>query len=361
MAEPPTNHENPEALQASEPVKPGPAPGAAAAVSTEALSPSIWEELSTFGGWCARNPLSVALLLGILATFFYFFAVFHPFVNGVKTTARWAWEAWNPEGNQQHGRLVPFLTLGLIWMHRDELRLAVKRGSNLGLIPLGIGIFLFVLSVRCLQPRMALAGVPFLLYGAVLFVWGKAVARVLLFPCAFLIFMIPVAALEQATFRLQFIITGLVGLVAHFFGIGIQAIGTTLTASDGSFNFEIAEGCSGIRSLAAMTMLTAIYVHLTQDRIWKMGVIFFCSVFFAIVGNVGRIFTVVLVAKYYDPKFAGGLYHDYSGYLFFPIAFMAMLLFSKLVNLNVGSVQKLAVKMEAKAKAAEKEPASYDY
>ncbi len=323
----------------------------------KAPPPTLLEELSAMGRWCAGNPLAVALLAGILATLVYFFGFLHPFVNGSLDVARWAWSAWNPEGNQQHGRLVPFLTLGLIWMHREELRRAsaVQGGSNWGLLPLLAGVALFVLSVRCLQPRMALASVPFLLYGAVLFVWGKATARVMLFPCAFLIFMIPVAALEQATFRLQFIITGLVGVATHAIGIGIQAVGTSLNATDGSFNFEIAEGCSGIRSLAAMTMLTAIYVHLTQEKKKKKGVILVCSSIFAIIGNAGRIFTIVLVAKYYDPKVAGGLYHDSSGYIFFPIAFAAMLLFSKVVNLDFKKLQKLTVE------TGDKKPVSYDY
>ena len=85
-------------------------------------------------------------------------------------------------------------------------------------------------------------------------------------------------------------------------------------------------------------MLTAVYVHLTQDRLWKKGFIFCASLLFAIFGNVGRLFTILLVAKYIDPKLAGGIYHDYSGFLFFPIAVMAMTGFSKLVNLDWGKV-----------------------
>ena len=51
-------------------------------------------------------------------------------------------------------------------------------------------------------------------------------------------------------------------------------------------------------------------------------------------GNVGRVFTVILVAKWIDPKLAAGIYHDYSGYIFFPIALAAMLGFSKLLNVR---------------------------
>src|SRR4029077_17506001 len=272
-----------------------------------------------------REPLGALLIATIIATFVYFFG-FVPlfikgaFVSGACSTLGWAWQAWT--GNQEHSKLVPFISLGLVIYHRKEIGAAVKRGSNLGLVFVLAGVALFLLSARCLQPRFALAAVPFLIYGSVLYLWCRQVARIFLFPCGFLIFMIPLAAIEQGTFRLQFVITSAVGFLSNLVGIKIDALGTTLTAADNSFNFGIAEGCSGIRSLFAMIMLTAIYVHITQREIWKKIVILAFSLGFAIVGNTGRIFTVILVARFIDPKLASGIYHDYSGYVFFPIALL---------------------------------------
>jgi len=283
------------------------------------------------------NPVAALLLLTIIGTFIYFFGfvplfVKGTFISGVCSTAAWAWQAWTPQMNQEHSKLVPLISLALVWYHRKEIRNVVKRGSNTGLLFVAIGIVFFLLSARCLQPRLALASLPFLIYGSVFYLWGSAVARIVLFPCAFLIFLIPVAALEQATFRLQFVITGVIGFLSNLVSIKIDAVGTTLTAADNSFNFAIAEGCTGIRSLIAMTMLTAVYVHITQDRLWKKVLILAFSIVFAIAGNIGRLFTVILVAKFIDPNLAAGIYHDYSGYVFFPVALLAMLAFSKLVN-----------------------------
>lgn len=310
------------------------------------FTPPSSAEKSVSGGfaslvqWCRREPVAAGLLLTILGTLVYFFGFLHLFTNGVLTTARWAWEAWNgaggmkTDGSQSHSNFVPLISLYLVYYHWREIRKAPKTGSNKGLIFVLAGVGLFVLAARCLQPRMALFSLPFLIYGSVLYLWGRQVARILLFPCAFLIFMIPSAAIEQATFHLQFVITGLIGWLTNIVGIHIQAVGTTLTAADGSFNFEIAEGCSGIRSLTAMTMITAIYVHLTQRELWKKVLVLCFSLVFAIIGNVGRIFTVILVAKFYDPKFAGGIYHEYSGFVFFPFALAAMVGFAWLLNLR---------------------------
>src|SRR4051812_45516903 len=203
--------------------------------------------------WSATNPAGALLLFFVIATLVYFFGYLPLFVRGsfnagTCSVAAWAWQAWNPTANQEHSKLVPFISLALIWYHRDKIRRAEKRGSNMGLLWLAIGILFYVLSARCLQPRMALVSVPFLIYGAVQFLWGKKVARIILFPCAFLIFMVPVAAIEQGTFRLQFIITDVVGVLCNAVGIKIQALGTTLPGADGSFIFQIAEGCSGFLS-----------------------------------------------------------------------------------------------------------------
>jgi exosortase len=309
--------------------------------------------------WARRNPAAGLLIATMIGTFVYFYG-FVPlfvkgiFIHGVSSTAAWAWQAWNPGMNQEHSKLVPLISLGLAWYHRKEIVAARKAGSNYGLIFVGVGLLLFLLGARCLQPRAAIASVPFLVFGSILFVWGREVARILFFPCAFLVFMVPVAAIEQATFRLQFISTGIVGMLSNLFGIKVQAMGTSLIPADGSFNFQVAEGCSGIRSLTAMTMVTAIYVHLTQNRLWKKLVILAFSLVFAIVGNIGRIFTVILVARFINPELAAGIYHEYSGFLFFPIALVAMWFFTKLVNLQWSQVAHSAA-------AVDGEQVKYDY
>jgi exosortase len=298
-----------------------------------------------------REPLTALLIATLLATLVYFFG-FVPlfirgiFIHGTSSVLAWAWQAWNPGMNQEHSKLVPLIFFGLIFYHRKEIAAAPKKGSNAGLIFVFAGVVLFVLGARCLQPRLALGSLPFLIYGSVLYLWGKRVARIILFPCAFLIFLIPFGAVEQATFRLQFIITSAIGFLSRLVGLQIDAVGTTLTAGDGRFSFMIAEGCSGIRSLTAMAMTTAIFVHLTQDRLWKKVLIFGFSVVFAVVGNIGRLFSVVLVAKFIDPKLAAGIYHDYSGWIFFPVALLAMFFFSKLVNLEFPDRRPVAIEAQ---------------
>ena len=253
----------------------------------------------------------------------------------------WAWKHWLPNLNQEHGKLVIPIALGLVWYHRNKLKAAIKEPSNWGLAFLVAGILLVLLGTRALQPRITLLSIPVLIFGVVLFLWGRQVARILAFPIAFLVFMIPVGALAQTSFRLQFLITNTVQAFSNLIGIKIYAVGTTLRAMNGAWGFDIAEGCSGIRSLIAIIMLTAIYAHIFEKTWWKKLLLLACSVIFAVIANAGRILTIILIARLGYPELAGGIYHEYSGFISFPVALGAMFLCHKL--LNVRSEREVAV------------------
>ena len=136
--------------------------------------------------WAKRNPAAVFLGTVIVLTLIYFFGFVKVFLNGHLSTFTWAWQAWNPETNYEHAKLIPFITAFLIWYARDKLKAAPISSSRWGWLFIGLGLILFVAGARTLQGRLALMALPFLLFGIVLYVWGKDVARILLFPIAFL-------------------------------------------------------------------------------------------------------------------------------------------------------------------------------
>ncbi len=143
--------------------------------------------------------------LGIAGTLYYFFGVTHIYQD--MPLKDWAWGRFAPQYNSEHGKIVPLIFAFLVWYHRDELAKAKKQGCNQGLIWVALGCLIFAIGARTLQGRLGMAAGPVLLYGMVLYLCGKEVARILLFPIAFLVFMIPVSAIEQATTGLQGLVT----------------------------------------------------------------------------------------------------------------------------------------------------------
>jgi len=208
-------------------------------------------------GHQAKNePLAAFFLFTIFATVIGVFFLIKLYAH--ESIMLWAWEHWLPNLNQEHGKLVIPISLALVVYHRKALAAAPKAGSNWGLIFLVAGFIVLLLGTRASQPRISLFALPLVLGGIVMFLWGKHVARILAFPIAFLVFMIPVGALQQMSFRLQYLITSAVQSLSALVGIKLFAVGTTLRPVHGDWGFEIAEGCSGIHSLIAIVMLTAI-------------------------------------------------------------------------------------------------------
>lgn len=312
-------------------------------------TPSAWSDSLA---WLRSHPLPALLGVVVVAILVYFFGFLHLFSGERLSTFVWAWQAWNPETNYEHAKLIPLIVLFLIWYARDDLRAAPVGSSRWGWAFIGFGLFLYFAAARTLQARLALTALPFVLFGIVLYLWGAKVARVLLFPIAFLFFMVPLNFLAQATSNLQFIETGAATAICNFLGIHVYSLGTTINATNESFHFQVDEGCSGIRSLMAIAMLSAIYGHLTQDRLWKKLVIFAAAIVFALIGNAGRLVSIMVVARLFGQDVAGGWFHEISGYLSFPFAIGAMLLFGKLINLRFGEVKRATVV---------KETVSYDY
>ncbi len=296
------------------------------------IARGFFEECRRVAEWCRREPLAALLTAVLFAGLIYFFGFYRVFQNGAESTAVWAWKAWNAENDLEHGWLILPAALFIVWWHRQELAAAPKRTSLAGLAIAFGGALMFVLAVRTLQGRLAILALPLVAYGAVYFLWGRETAKVILFPCAFLLFMVPLGFLVSRTVGLQTLAAVVAEKLSGLIGIKVQADGVALRALDGSFNFEVSGGCSGIRSLTAMTMLAALYVHFTQREMWKKVTIFGGSLFFALLGNMMRVFSVVVFAKYINPHLAAGLYHDYSGFIFFPIAVGAMIGFSNLLN-----------------------------
>jgi exosortase len=301
-----------------------------------------------------HDPLSALLLATIVATFVYFFGSAPLYADHKLSVFGWAWQAWNPETNYEHAKLIPLVVAFLIWYDRGKLKAAPVGSSRWGWLFVGVGLFLFVAGARTVQARLALTALPFLLFGVALYVFGKQIARVLLFPIAFLFFMVPLNFVTQGTARLQFIETAIASTVCNLIGIHVDQVGTVVNSADNAFHFQVDEGCSGIRSLMAIAMLSAIYGHFTLDRLWKKLTIFAAALGFAVIGNAGRLVSIFAVGKWFGQDLAGGPYHSISGYLSFPFALGAMVLFGKLLNLDFGKRKRPPVVQQPVS-------SSYDY
>ncbi len=248
----------------------------------------------------------------------------------------WMVHRWNESGGDlSHGWLIPFVSAGILWFKRRELMSLPKNSSRIGLAVVVLALLLHWIGAKSQQTRLSLAGLVLLMWGVPFYFYGWQVARLLLFPCAYLIFCIPLNFLDSLTFPLRIMVTIAATGLLNGLGIEAQRSGSAIySTAAGGFNFDVADPCSGLRSLLAMTALTAVYAYLTQKTLVKQWLLFFASIPLAIIGNIARITTVALVAEAFGQKLASGLYHDYSGYVVFSVAIGLMVGVGSLLNLD---------------------------
>jgi exosortase len=159
------------------------------------------------------------------------------------------------------------------------------------------------------------------LIGGLAFVRGWATVRVLAFPIAFLLLMIPIPAIifNQVAFPLQLLASQAGELMLSALNIPVLREGNLIILAHATL--EVAEACSGIRSLVSLLALGIIYGYFVDARGGIRTIIAATTVPIAIVANAVRVAGTGAAAHYLGKAAAEGFFHSFSGWLMFGIAF----------------------------------------
>lgn len=244
----------------------------------------------------------------------------------------WLKSAWNGENDYEHGILFPFVILGLIIYQFRNLRASVGEMSAMGLLAVLVGAALYAVSYRTFQPRIAAGALPFLLWGGCYFLWGWKVAKLLAFPFFFFWLAVPLPSFQQATTHLQLLATSLAHHGSNLFGVETRVVGTTILPVEGDWKpLDIATGCSGIRSLMALLMISSTWAYVAKIKMWQKAILFASALPLAIIGNALRVTSIFVIAEYGDAEWAAGTWHDWSGLLlFYPFSLFLLLVLHSL-------------------------------
>jgi len=247
----------------------------------------------------------------------------------------WMIHRWTDSGDFSHGWIIPFVSIGIVWYKRKDFAAAPKYISRTGLMVVIMALLMHWLGAKAQQARLSLFALILLMWGVPFYLFGWQVAKLLIFPCAYLIFCIPLNFLDSLTFPLRMFVSIAATAALNGLGIAAERSGSAIySLAAGGFNFDVAAPCSGLRSLLAMTALTSVYAYLTQKTLLKKWILFLSSIPLAIIGNMARIITVALVSQAFGEELALGLYHDYSGYVVFSVAITLMVGFGALLNMD---------------------------
>lgn len=276
------------------------------------------------------GPLIAALLVLL---WFYVFETRYG-VARHQSALGWLWSAWNPETGYEHGPMFPLIVAGLIFHRFQALKAVVGKPVGWGLLVVLIGAALYAAGYRTLQPRVTVGALPVILWGGAWYLWGTQVAKKLVFPLFFFWLAVPLPSFQQATVQLQIIATEGSHQVASLFGVDTIVKGTDISPAHGNWEpLKIAGGCSGIRSLMALLMISGAWAYVSNMANWKRVLLFLSAVPLAIVGNILRVSSIFIISEYGSASWAKNTWHDWSGLLlFYPFSLMLLLVIHSLLE-----------------------------
>jgi exosortase len=244
--------------------------------------------------------------------------------------------AWSSDANFSYAFFVPACSLFILWRDRVRLAQQPRVPSSWGLLI--VAFALFVLGVGVLGAELFLSRISLLLLiaGLVISLHGWQLFRAILFPWAFLILMVPIPALvfSQITLPLQMLASKVAAILLPLAGVPVLREGNVIHLS--SMRLEVAEACSGIRSLLSLTTLAIIYGYLVETRMWVRVLLAVASIPIAVAANSLRIVGTGLLVQYWDPDKAQGFFHTFSGWLVFVVSLAMLFLLHRLLRISRG-------------------------
>ena len=194
-----------------------------------------------------------------------------------------------------------------------------------------VGIFVLLAGLMGSEFFLSRVSLIVTLAGIVLFLFGWAHLRILAFPLAFLLLMIPLPAIifNQIAFPLQLLASRVGESAISAANIPVLREGNVLVLANTSL--EVAEACSGIRSLVSLMTLGLVFGYFADPRGWVRALIVASTIPVAIISNGARVAGTGIVAHYYGPSAAEGFFHEFSGWIVFIVAFVMILAIQRVI------------------------------
>jgi exosortase D (VPLPA-CTERM-specific) len=265
--------------------------------SFKKLSPAVW-----------LKPAVYALLL-----FFVY-----------RTTFGYLFEKWQSD-DFTYCYIVPFITVYLIWEKRDKLASIRSVASWNGLIPLTIGILLFLVGELASEYTLQFLSFWLVMVGLCWLHLGREKLKAISFPLAFSLamFVPPNAIYAPITLKLKLVSSQVGVKMMQCYGLSAYREGNVIDL--GFTQLQVVDACSGLRYVIPLFVMGILVAYYYRAAMWKRVFVVFSTIPLSIFTNSLRIASVGILYQFWGPSVAEGFFHDFSGWFIF-MASLAFLL-----------------------------------
>lgn len=263
--------------------------------------------------WHFSPPVWIFCFLLFIA----FLYTFHPVLLSLVHT-------WYNAEEYSHGFLVIPISAYIVWQKRKTLKKTPVKPTRWGAVAIAISLLLYVFSVYGEIQTLKSLSLVFFIFAAVLFLFGIAYFRELIFPLIFLFFMIPVPSqiYSELTLWLQLLVTKICVHISQGIGLPVYRSGNVIELPAGTL--QIVDACSGLRSMLSLLALSAVFGYLTLSGTINRLVLFASGVPIAILVNIFRVLIIILSLHYLEYDLSQDSIHSVFGTVVFVLALLLL-------------------------------------
>jgi len=243
-------------------------------------------------------------------------------------------EIWSVDDNYSHGFLVPLVAGYFFWMAREDIASTKVSPANWGLLIVLLGAAQLVLGALASEYFNQRVSMVVITAGAVVFSMGWEAFKAMRLPILYLLLMVPIPAIiyDTMTIPLKLLVAkvSVTGLIA--LGYPVMREGNIIILPN--VTLEVADACSGLRSLMSLIALSVAFAYLTQKQTWKRWLLIFSALPVAVFTNMMRVFVTGVLSKHFGRAAAEGFFHEFAGFMVFLVAMVMMVAIGGLLKIG---------------------------
>jgi exosortase len=238
--------------------------------------------------------------------------------------------AWNDE-EYSHIFLVPLVAIWMVWVRRMRFRYCRTTGTILGPVVAAVGWAISTYGFRHGHQSLWHGGAVMVVVGCILAVLGKQAFFRFLPAVAVLVFIVPVPGMirQQIAIPLQTWTAQISEVILEVVGVPVERSVNQLIVNGKPV--EIAEACNGLRMVWPLILMSYAFSFGLPLRNTVRFALLLASPLSAIFCNVVRILPTIWVYSHHTDE-VGETFHNLSGFLMLPVAFLALLGIIKLLD-----------------------------
>jgi exosortase len=229
---------------------------------------------------------------------------------------------WTSSPDASYGLILVIVALALLWQRRTLVAQAADGNAPAlpGAFFLLVGLCAYLVGILGADVFLTRISFVVVLTGALWMLAGSRATRLMAAPLAFLLMAVPLPSLlvNAITLPLQIVASHIAEWTLMLVSVPVYRDGNLLTLP--SATLEVAEACSGLRSIVSLAAIGALLAWASERSTWRRAALVMLTLPIAIVMNGLRIAATGIACETWGAHVASGGWHTFTGWVTFVVS-----------------------------------------